>query len=890
MSTIEAGRRTFGNADGVPPDAISLQRVIDAERRLDELSCARVVGHAAEAVHAAQEGGQPLATVTPAAIVLRPDGSVKLALGSASSRYAAPERLRGGKGDRRSDVFALGIALWEALAHERLFDGATEDAIQRAVLERAIRPPSELNANVPAELDAICKKALARDPADRYQSARVMAAEIDAVLGDAGYPPSNDPIARYVATALAAAPAAPQTTAPSSPVPQPAGPAAPAATASPAPRAPLVPGAASAPGSAPAPSPTAPATARSGAQTQILGSLAAAAGPLAAPTAISEPSAGSGPIRARTATAAAMPPPAPPAPLAGAVPPGSAAPAEARPAAREPGSERSPAMNTRTATPAKAAATEILGSLPSGSLPPPSSGPKAPARHAARATVAASPAPPGAASQPPAIRGATAASPTPQAPPRDRDTIVDSPATLVTPPPPHASTLPGIAAPAAALDMPPGITVGPAMPAVPLQSADRDLRASRPEPGGPRDTLPDVPHGLEKDTERMPEPSLAMLSSHDERATGGRDVLAGWGWSTGSVQALDEDDYQDVARAGRRRLLIATGAALGVVVILVIVAFAFGGSRSRDEAGDGDRARGPSAAPTAAASLAPSPAAPPATAPAQPATPGPSAAAGSAPASAGPAAPEPAGSAAAAEPAAGEPRPPAEPPPAESPSAGSARSALAEPAAPEPPAPGPTKPALAGATAPAAAPKAPGPATPEPAAIRHEPPRTGATTGKHEAAAPTAAIKAPAPTRAALPGSLDARKPADPRKPAERPLRRPLPPDRLAKATSRPQPVDPYGPSTPAGPAASSSIDPATAYRNGLQQYARGDTSGALATFRSSLSSNPRFAPTWRGIGLVYEKMGNRGQARSAFKRYLQLAPDAGDAEQIRERLERLGP
>jgi serine/threonine-protein kinase len=95
--------------------------------------------------------------------------------------------------------------------------------------------------------------------------------------------------------------------------------------------------------------------------------------------------------------------------------------------------------------------------------------------------------------------------------------------------------------------------------------------------------------------------------------------------------------------------------------------------------------------------------------------------------------------------------------------------------------------------------------------------------------------------------------------------------------------VDPYA--TPDKP----KLDPAAAYRTGLQQYARGDTAGALATFRSSLSSSPGFAPTWRGLGLVYEKLGNKSQARSAFKRYLQLAPTAGDADQIRDRMDRLG-
>ena len=68
--------------------------MIESDRRLDELSCARLLGNVAELVHAAQKAGQPLGTVTPASIVVSPDGSAKLAPGAASLRYTAPERLR----------------------------------------------------------------------------------------------------------------------------------------------------------------------------------------------------------------------------------------------------------------------------------------------------------------------------------------------------------------------------------------------------------------------------------------------------------------------------------------------------------------------------------------------------------------------------------------------------------------------------------------------------------------------------------------------------------------------------------------------------------------------------------------------------------------------------
>jgi Tfp pilus assembly protein PilF len=101
--------------------------------------------------------------------------------------------------------------------------------------------------------------------------------------------------------------------------------------------------------------------------------------------------------------------------------------------------------------------------------------------------------------------------------------------------------------------------------------------------------------------------------------------------------------------------------------------------------------------------------------------------------------------------------------------------------------------------------------------------------------------------------------------------------------------VDPYAESKPPKTTAKASkVDVEAAYRAGLQQFARGDTTGALASLRTSLAGNPNYAPTWRALGLVFEKLGEKDQARAAYKRYLQLAPSAGDAGQIRSRLERL--
>jgi hypothetical protein len=384
------------------------------------------------------------------------------------------------------------------------------------------------------------------------------------------------------------------------------------------------------------------------------------------------------------------------------------------------------------------------------------------------------------------------------------------------------------------LDMPPGMTVAPSTPAAPLQSVERD------------------PH------ETDPDPAEVVALNRGDRSTGSRDVLSGWGWSTGSLETVDDEDFHDTARASRKRLLIAIGGALGVVLVIAIAAFAFSGSPPGDPAGRTREATPPATTPASPVSPPPEPT--PAAVPAAPEPPAP--ASGAAPGSNEPTRADPSPAPAAAEPPrpsateATAPEPPkvpaVEPPPP-------AKAAVA--VSPERPRPEPPRPTAA----PSAQPPRPEPARVAPAIKPPEPPRTG-------------------PPRVEPPRRPEVKKPPEAKKPPDRAVKRPQPPDKLAKATARAQPIDPYAASDKPAP------DPAGAYKAGLQQYAHGDTAGALATFRGSLSTSPGFAPTWRGIGLVYEKMGNKALARSAFKRYLALSPDAGDADQIRDRMERLGP
>src|SRR2546423_436472 len=118
----------------VPVTTISLRAAIDAKRRLDELGTARWIEEAATAVHKAQTGGQPIGKLAPEALVMRDGALVLEPLASPLTAYSSPERLRGAAGDRRSDVFSLGAILWEALAHQRLFEG--HDTVVRGAIER----------------------------------------------------------------------------------------------------------------------------------------------------------------------------------------------------------------------------------------------------------------------------------------------------------------------------------------------------------------------------------------------------------------------------------------------------------------------------------------------------------------------------------------------------------------------------------------------------------------------------------------------------------------------------------------------------------------------------------------------------------------------------------
>jgi serine/threonine protein kinase len=125
--------------------------------------------------------------VTPQNVLLSYDGAVKLTdfgIAKAGTKmtspgmikgkfaYMSPEQARGEDVDRRTDIFALGIVLWELLTGAPLFDGNSDVAVLRAVQMQEIRPPASLNALVPPDLEAAILKALDRDANKRFTTAQ----------------------------------------------------------------------------------------------------------------------------------------------------------------------------------------------------------------------------------------------------------------------------------------------------------------------------------------------------------------------------------------------------------------------------------------------------------------------------------------------------------------------------------------------------------------------------------------------------------------------------------------------------------------------------------------------------------------------------------------------
>ena len=154
-----------------------------------------------DAAHdATGEDGQPLnlvhRDVSPSNVLLGIHGEVKIAdfgIAKARSRsyhttsnslkgkppYMAPEQILGEPLDRRADVFSLGVLLFEVSTRTRLYSGQSNSRAMREILDGYVPDPAERRPGYPPELARIVRRALARLPDDRYQTARAFVDDLD---------------------------------------------------------------------------------------------------------------------------------------------------------------------------------------------------------------------------------------------------------------------------------------------------------------------------------------------------------------------------------------------------------------------------------------------------------------------------------------------------------------------------------------------------------------------------------------------------------------------------------------------------------------------------------------------------------------------------------------
>jgi serine/threonine protein kinase len=187
-----------------------------------EIAC-RVIADAAEGLHAAHEllgkNGETLGLVhrdvTPHNLFLTYDGSTKVVdFGIAKFRsrmahtragtlkgklaYMSPEQVGGEPVDRRTDVFALGVVLWELTTGQRLFRMESDIDTLAKVEACRVPLPSTLVRDYPVDLETIVMKALARNKNARYRSARELSRALQSLLMQRGLFIASDEVAAHM--------------------------------------------------------------------------------------------------------------------------------------------------------------------------------------------------------------------------------------------------------------------------------------------------------------------------------------------------------------------------------------------------------------------------------------------------------------------------------------------------------------------------------------------------------------------------------------------------------------------------------------------------------------------------------------------------------------------
>lgn len=201
-------------------DGITLKEYIERKKPIPGHTAANIVGLVLTALQCAHESGIVHRDVKPQNIMVTRDGQVKVmdfgiarfamsqshtidgnAIGSV--HYISPEQALGGTVDQRTDIYSVGVILFEMLSGRLPFDGESPISVALRQVEESPRTLRSINADIPVGLEQITGRAMAKDPDDRYPDCNAMIADLRRWIAD---PKATFPWAPRKAVTAAKAP------------------------------------------------------------------------------------------------------------------------------------------------------------------------------------------------------------------------------------------------------------------------------------------------------------------------------------------------------------------------------------------------------------------------------------------------------------------------------------------------------------------------------------------------------------------------------------------------------------------------------------------------------------------------------------------------------------